>query len=98
MKSLVMSLAAAALFVPSLALAQSDMMMTERGGTEVESKALVDDDGKIIGFIDTITETTTVIEHKPARSDTEYGANKPNPGTKEVDVFVREYTRFREAE
>lgn len=49
-----------------------------------------DEQGKLIGYIETITRTTTITTYKNARSDTDFRANLPNPGRKVVEVIVEQ--------
>lgn len=81
--------------LPGIALADSVKTTTETryGPAAIETPAAEKAD--FSGTIERITTIITRTETKNARSETEYLANRPNPGTKITDVEVWEEVKLR---
>lgn len=104
MKKTVVTLLAMAVIAPSLAFAETaTVTVTERpyledryGVTQIEGNTVLEGERHgLIGYMDSVKTTVTKTEFKNARSDTEFRANHPNPGSRSTSVEVRETTTFR---
>lgn len=96
MKSLIAPFVALAISLPGFALAADpDAGMTDRGKI-MATESIKNDKGEIVGYVDIITHTTTITRYENAYSDTDYRANRPNPGRKTVEVIVEQEQKFRD--
>lgn len=98
MKTRVATLVAVALLVPGLAFAQGSVK-TEGSQTStisIESETAPAPERKgFFGILDIFKTTTKTTVTENAKSDTDFLANHPNPGTTTTTVEVNETMRYR---
>jgi len=98
MKTPVLTLLAVAVLVPGLAFAADDMKTQGSQTTtiSIESEtAPVPEKKGFFGFLDIFKTTTKTTVTENAKSDTDFRANHPNPGTTTTSVEVQETIKVR---